>query len=132
MDSSSDQKRSYFRIPYPLQYRPKITFNHQDYFSVIDLSERGVRFEIPKDKTFSEISIYPEPVDFAKISQEELKALPEIRGEVIFKNKESFEIAGKIIRVKGRESVLFLSLSIPFQKIMREQIELRRRFAGFT
>ncbi len=189
MDSIADQKRKHFRIPYPLQYRPKITFNHKDFFPVIDLSEHGVRFEIPDDETFAyndpclltvfiedkprilsgvlamsqsgclvfnlpsdvaglsvagvtkisifgkaftEFSMKSDHIDFAKASEEVLEVLPEIRGEIIFKNKESFEIAGKIIRVMGKETVLFLSLSIPFQKIMREQIELRRRFAGFT
>jgi hypothetical protein len=40
-------ERAYYRLVYPMRARPEITIGGET-FAVLDLSERGIRWEVPR------------------------------------------------------------------------------------
>ncbi len=96
----SGNKRQYFRIEYPISYRPKLIISYY-IFEVLDISEQGIKF-------------------FSKRAYE-LKPGLLLSAKIVFKGGESFNIKGKIIRNTGKEVILSLLEGIPTSKIMSEQ-----------
>jgi hypothetical protein len=103
--------RQYYRIRYPLSYRPKIRIQNEDYGGVVvELSERGVRFICEGNIILSEGSA--------------------LEVNITFRDGESFELTGEILRVT-KEGVIVRFLDwLPLSRVMKEQIYLRNHFVG--
>jgi hypothetical protein len=99
---SYEKMRQYFRISYPLYYRPKVRIRGEDYESdVMELSERGVRFQ------------YKGSI--------QLSTGAEIDVNITFYDNESIQLKGELLRIEKEDVILRFSGSIPLNRIMKEQ-----------
>jgi PilZ domain len=101
-------ERAFYRLVYPLLARPELRIGGQSY-SVVDLSEEGVRFEARGP--FPEIGL---PME----------------GQLQFKSKTEIDVAGIVVRVTPPTVALKLVRAIPLPVIMEEQRYLKRRFVA--
>lgn len=103
---SHPQRRAYFRVVYPSDYRP-VLFIKGCQYPVLDISEAGVRF-LNRQHT-------PLPEDVFSAC-------------VQFQDGEQIQIVGKVIRVQENQVALMLLIrGIPYRKVIAEQIFLRRQ-----
>ena len=109
MADENVQKRQHYRIVYPNPARPLLV-NGKDIYNVIDLSEGGVCFEVPKKAKF------------------EKKVGDEFRGSITFHDKITVIIQAKVLRSNGDRVVLVLAPPLPLTRIMLEQRYLIRQF----
>ena len=120
---SGVERRDYYRIVYPISYRPKLVVNSKEY-EVIDICEKGIKFS----------TIFREGF---------LKELL-IQSKIIFHDKQFLNLEGKILRVekiilKNKITkqeraeirvIIYLSKNIPcipYKIIMKEQRYLRQK-----
>jgi hypothetical protein len=102
---SGRNRREYFRIIYPLYYRPKVRISGEDYESdVMELSERGVRFRYK--------------------GSSQLSTGAEIHVNITFYDDESFQLKGELLRIEKEDVILRFSGSISLNRIMKEQTYL--------
>jgi len=105
---SQQQKREYFRLVYPHEFRPVLMCRGQEY-QVVNLSEYGVSFRVDDSEDFN-------------LGQE-------LVADIVFHDQQHFGCRGEIIRLAGNRVALSLSLPIPLYKIRSENIFLIGRFA---
>jgi c-di-GMP-binding flagellar brake protein YcgR len=99
------ERRSYFRVQYPEDYRPTITIRAVEY-KIIDICEGGIRFYNP-DKT--------------KLPGDIFQAV------VVLHDQDVINIVGRIIRVGDEEAAMMMTIrGIPYRKIIAEQAYLRQ------
>ncbi|HNR12237.1 MAG TPA: PilZ domain-containing protein [Thermodesulfobacteriota bacterium] len=99
------QARKYFRLEYPPDDHPTVRIG-KNTFSILDLSERGIRISNPKQVRFAEW----------------------IRGKITFFDGESVDFEGKIIWESNDElGILIVVTPIPIARIMKEQQRLIAR-----
>jgi len=100
---SQAQRREYFRVEYPATDRP-VVVTRDARFSVIDISEYGVKFQsgISTDFPLGE----------------------ELNVDIRFGDGEKIGLVGKIIRKGEEEIVVNLAVPIPLRKIRSEHIYL--------
>ena len=60
-----------------------------------------------------------------------LKSIQNISAQIKFADDDTIDIKGQFIRSDGIESIMLLSLSIPFQKVFAEQLKLKNKYAGY-
>jgi hypothetical protein len=104
------EKRSCFRVVYPLRARPKLAIDGQEY-EVMDLSEEGVRFSGKQGHRF--------------LVAQELQAV------ITFHDNDSIVSQATILRADRGEFVLSLQWPISHDRIMKEQRYLINKFAGY-
>lgn len=103
--ASANERRTYFRVIYPLEYRPIITIRAMQ-FSIIDISEAGVRFYNPEGTKL--------PGDI-------------FQATVVLHDNDPFNIVGRIIRRRDVEAAMMMTIrGIPFIRIIAEQAYLRQ------
>ena len=109
MPSDGRQKRNYFRLEYFKPERPLITITEKT-FEIIDLSEKGVKFEIPR-------GFHP-------------KINAKVAGVVELPDKSKFEVVGYVLRAnaESRECVLNLEEGLPLAKMLEEQRRLIQKY----
>jgi len=106
-----EKTRQYYRIRYPLSYRPQVQVQGEDSTNdVIELSERGVRF------------LYKGTGQF--------KRGGELQVDLVFHDGESFQFSGKLLRVEKEDLIVHFNGSIPLSRIMKEQRYLRTHIIG--
>ena len=106
-----NRRRQYYRIRYPLSYRPKVRIQGEDYEGeVVELSERGVRF------LYEGKIILSEGLD--------------LEVTITFHNGESFGLQGEILRVTKENVIVRFSDWLPLSCIMKEQIYMRNHIVG--
>lgn len=103
------QKRNYFRLEYFKPDRPSLTITGKT-FAVIDLSEKGIKFELPPGL---------KPRIKARVS-----------GTVQLPDKSRYEIMGYVLRVDptARICVLYLEEGLPLAKMLQEQRRLIQKY----
>ncbi len=97
-------RRDHIRIIYPLGCRPKLTILDKEY-DVIDIAEHGIKFTRSKKQKFPQGS--------------------EVEIRITFKDNESFDLKGTILRTDKKIVILYLPEGIPFERIIAEQIYLK-------
>jgi len=102
-----DQKRDYFRLEYPNEYRPALRLQDRQY-QVVDVSEYGIKF------------IAHEPGSFVVGQQ--------LDGEIVFHDQDVCICRGKVIRLGKRSVILQLTEPVPLHKIRSENIFLISQF----
>jgi hypothetical protein len=107
-EGNFDQKRNFFRIEYPANERPNLCVGDK-YFSVLDVSEEGLRFELPLDQT--------------------VKVGLRIKGSIDFCQRAKYSISGKIVRVGLNFAAIALETPLPLPLIMNEHRYLIKNFA---
>lgn len=108
--SDNDQKREYFRLIYPVNDRPTIEIEGEKY-SVMDLSEEGVRFGHAPTVCLGIGSV--------------------VRGTIEFRDGSKEQVVGKIIRIveeKPAFTVMQLTAGLPMKRMMDEQRALIRKY----
>lgn len=110
MERSPIERRYSYRIRYPINARPFLTIEGEDY-PVIDLCEKGVRFLKGNSREFPCGSI--------------------VRAILTLAHKARIELMGQILRVEREEGVIFLLTPIPRGKLMEEERYLANRFPGY-
>jgi hypothetical protein len=104
---SQPSRRSNYRVVYPLAERPVIEVGRAIH-DVVDVSERGLRFEIRTTQQ-------PKPGDL-------------ITGRIQFQGSAAIEVTGEVIRARPGLVVLSLeSPGIPYSNILLEQRRLRSK-----
>ncbi|MHA2403904.1 MAG: PilZ domain-containing protein [Candidatus Kariarchaeaceae archaeon] len=107
-----NRRRQYYRIRYPLSYRPKARIHGEDYEGeVVELSERGVRF------LYEGKFILSEGLD--------------LEITITFHNGESFELQGEILKVTKEDIIVRFFNWLPLSRIMMEQLYLRNHCVGY-
>jgi hypothetical protein len=98
------QRRQYFRVSYPDKFCPVvIILGHA--FTVIDISEKGLRFTNPLKLHI------PEDLFIANV---------QLHGGV------EVAVTGRVVRKNRNQIALVLVRGIPYQKIIAEQAFLRK------
>ena len=104
-------QRDHFRLEYPAADRPTILVQGTLY-AVLDLSEKGVKFAVPKQ-------FKPPPNK-------------KIKATITFKDGKKIEIAGSVLRIlEGKDDnqcVMELSEGVPLPKMMEEQRILLKKY----
>lgn len=104
-----ESRRELYRIVYPLVERP--TFEAGRYlFEVIDVSEKGIRYEMG-NRRLPEVGT-------------------EVGGVVQFRSGEEVAVVGEVIRAREGIVVLALNPPLPYAQILAEQRYLRSK--GYT
>ena len=98
-------RRAVYRIIYPIPERPTITLG-EDVFPIVDCSELGLRFEVPRDHV-PDVGVV-------------------VHGHVTFRRGAEVPVAGEVVRLQdGTVALWFRNLGIPFGDILAEQKYLR-------
>jgi len=104
---SQPSRRANYRVVYPLAERPIMEVGRAIH-DVVDVSERGLRFEIRTTQQ-------PKPGDL-------------ITGRIEFKGSATIEVTGEVIRARPGLVVLALEPpGIPYSNILLEQRRLRAK-----
>jgi hypothetical protein len=138
------QIRQYYRIRYPLSYRPKIRIQGEDCEGdVAELSERGVRFFyqgkiILKNGLNLKVNIIFHDGESFELEGEVLAVVNEdihegldMKVNITFHDSKPFELKGKIVRIAKEDVIVRFSDWLPLDRIMKEQIYLRTHFVGY-
>lgn len=109
--SAYQHHRAYYRIEYPHAVRPEFSPAGQTRAApVVDCCERGFRFA-------------------ATSSAAEVAEGNTVAGELRFRDGETIPVRGVVVRVQEGEVAVHLDREpIPFKRILREQMFLRRRY----
>ena len=102
-----EQKREYFRLEYPYEYRPSLLYDEQQY-PVMNISEFGVKFRAPNSQRF--------------VVGQQLEV------EIIFHDQEQYNCRGEVIRLEQASIVLHLTKPVPLHKIRSEHLVLINQF----
>lgn len=103
-----DSTRDFYRVTYPARERPVLLVTDAEW-AIFDLSESGIRYEIPSGEL-------PEVGD-------------EIYGEVRFQRGDRALIAGEVMRIEDRMVALQLEPpGLPFRILLDEQQYLRAKY----
>jgi hypothetical protein len=94
-------QRKYFRVKYPPNDRPILRVGTHSY-EVLDISERGLKFASDQEAKFAEW----------------------VRGTLIFSDRESLVVEGRIIWKKEAQIGLKLATPISYIRILKEQRSL--------
>lgn len=103
----SEQRREYFRVEFPVGYRPRLIIMNQSY-DVLDVSESGIRFLAGEDAGFI--------------------VGTHINGIVRFSDGEELECRGTVIRTEPGAVAVRHEVSIPLARIRAEHLNLIRHF----
>lgn len=102
------ERRRHYRIRYPIMRRPQVDVWGKR-FEDVDVSEGGVRFNYP----------HPEDVELGQ----------PVQAVILFDDKESADVEGRVVRVEPRRVALELTVGIPYSRIVQEQLRLLSRSA---
>jgi hypothetical protein len=94
-------QRKYFRVKYPPTERPILRIGTHS-FEVLDISERGLKF----------------------VSDQEIKFAEWVRGTLIFSDRASLVVEGRIIWKRETQIGLKLATPISYPRILKEQRSL--------
>ncbi len=97
-------RRDHIRIIYPLGCRPKLTILDKEY-EIVDIAEHGIKFTCSKKQKFQLGS--------------------EVEINITFKDDESFDLKGTILRTDKKIVIIYLPEGIPFERIITEQRYLK-------
>src|SRR5271156_1322619 len=104
-DYDQQSRRAVYRVIYPIPERPVLTLG-EDAFPIIDCSELGLRYEVPRG--------------YASAVGEM------VHGHVTFRRGTEVPVAGEVIRLQdGTVALWFRDLGIPFGEMVAEQRYLR-------
>ena len=109
--SEKNQKRKFFRIEYPRDEQPTLRLAGKKY-PVLDVSEEGIRFELPLDH--------------------ELEDGDRIVGTIDFCRRTNADIKGFVLRISRGSCVVSLERHLPLPLIMSEQRYLLANFKRKT
>lgn len=104
-------EREHYRIQYPTAARPTIVVGGRA-LDVIDLSERGVRFQAGDDI--------------------QVQVGDELSGRLRFRRGDPIDVKGTVLRIQGREIAAKLETGVPLKVIIEEQRYLREQHRGAT
>jgi len=99
------ERRQYYRLSYPQELAPEVVILGIT-FRVMDISEKGIRFR--------------------KDFHIRLDTGQSVRGVLIFQDLSKHEFQGYVLRVVNREAVVIFIKTLPYQRIMSEQLYLQR------
>jgi hypothetical protein len=104
-----EQRRCHYRLVYPITERPKLILllSQEEEYEIIDLSEDGVRFFYHPPRSFLLHQVY--------------------HAKILFHEDETEEIEGKIFRIGKDTITLFLSRKIPYKRIVKEELHLKKK-----
>lgn len=108
-----DNKRAHFRIDYPPSERPSLfLYEHKTAYPVLDLSEKGVRFDCGDKLT--------------------LVAGIDLKATIQFKDGKAFAVSGKVVRFNQttRQCAVRFSIGIPLQRMMEEHRSILKKYKG--
>lgn len=108
--SDVTEKREHFRIRYPVKERPLLLLAQQE-FEIIDMCEEAVKFRCPGFRSFSVGDL--------------------LEGGIRFRNGESMQVEGKVLRVDRESVVMVVDPSIPCSLIVSEQRRLANKYLGY-
>ena len=107
MTDDENKTRQHFRVEYPPEVQP-LFIQKKNQHSIIDLSERGIKFSI--ERTFR------------------MKVGDKLEGKVVFSDNDETDIKGKILRLDEAYAVIYLDQRVSLQKIMEQQRFLLNKY----
>jgi len=105
-----ENRRDHYRIRYPISCRPVLRIAGKN-FEIIDISESGIKFHCE--------------------NIEDYRANQELQGTVVFNDGKPLILKGNILRVYKKTAIVWLSVNIPFSRIVREQRFLKTRYPDY-
>ena len=109
--NKQDQKRRYFRVPYPEAAKPPFEHDTGKTYKVVDISERGMKIDTAGDA--------------------ELDIGMHVTGTVIFHDNTSVRVAGNVLRIDRDGAAIELANSLNVGNLLREQTFIRKKFPMF-
>ncbi|MGB1906986.1 MAG: PilZ domain-containing protein [Spongiibacter sp.] len=109
--NKQDQKRRYFRVPYPEAAKPPFEHDTGKTYKVVDISERGMKIDTAGDA--------------------ELDIGMHVTGTVIFHDNTSVRVAGSVLRIDRDGAAIELANSLNVGNLLREQTFIRKKFPMF-
>lgn len=103
----AEERRKYFRIPFPLVDRPVVTISGHE-MKVVDLSEGGLRAKMPQGVSYETGQM--------------------IQGELQVFDGTIFKISGRVVRKHEYHLILEFTELLPFSLIMRLQRHLLNKY----
>jgi hypothetical protein len=96
------QRRAYYRVVYPADKRPVWNWAGKSY-EIVDICEAGIKFLTKNSRIQDDI----------------------LKGTVVFRDGETIEVVGRVVRVEKETIALHLVKTIPYKNIHQEQVNLR-------
>ncbi len=107
-DAKENEQRRHFRIHFPVSERPIIEIKGKKYI-VVDASEQGLALSVePDDALNGNTGV--------------------IKGAITFKDKETVNVVGKVLRTFQGNLILSLSVGLPLTTIMKQQRYLLQKY----
>ncbi|NLE30087.1 MAG: PilZ domain-containing protein [Phycisphaerae bacterium] len=102
------QRRSHYRIEYPITERPLLIMGDGEEYEVIDICEGGVKFFYHAGKVFL--------------------PLQSVKGKIRYHDDAEEEIEGRVLRANDDFVVVQLTQKkIPYKRIVKEQFYFRKK-----
>jgi hypothetical protein len=101
------QRRSHYRIEYPITERPLLINKDKEEYEIIDVCEAGVKFFTKPGHVFLPFQT--------------------LNAKIKFHNDEFEEIEGKILRSDDNVVVVVLTKKISYKRIVKEQLYFRKK-----
>lgn len=111
MANRKQQKRRYFRVPYPEAVKPPFKEDTGRKFDVVDISERGLKLDVMGDP--------------------DLAVGMHVTGTVVFRDGTTVYVEGDILRIDPDGTAIELAKSINVGSLLREQAFIRNKFPMF-
>ena len=107
MDPGREQRRDYYRLEYPAAERPTVRFRGRDY-TVSEVSSGGLRILPGRQGGFREGQFFA--------------------GVIRFVDGGVAPVVGRVHRLDGNEAVIKLAIGIRLNRMMAEQLRIRRKY----
>jgi len=104
---NNEKQREYFRLKYPVSYRPAFMMDIDSY-EIVDVSEYGVKVKIDLDLSF--------------MVDEHFMAY------IVFRDGRVFDLSGKVVRIDQGYAGLELSTPLPYKLIRSEALHIIKNF----
>ena len=108
--SQGSERRRYYRLEYPAAERPTVRYKGRDY-RVSEASEGGVKILLDRQCV--------------------VRAGQFFAGVIRFKDGGIVPVVGVVLRHDKREMVVKFTIGISFNRIMTEQVRIRKKYPMF-
>lgn len=105
-----EQRRQYFRLPYPASEQPALVCGDVEH-KVVEIAEGGIRVVLKPSIALDVDDI--------------------VSGTIQFHDEQTESVSGRVLRLDADHAVVQLTLGISQHRVMQEQAFLRKKYPNF-
>ena len=106
----SEQRRAYFRLPYPAAARPRLESGNGS-CQVLEIAEGGIRIIVSRDR----------PMRLGEA----------FAGVIHFRDDATESVAGEVLRLDASQAIIQLRRGISLHRVMAEQAYIQQHYPMF-